>query len=321
MSLAFVFPGQGSQSVGMLGKLQDLPSAHAQIITQTFDEANTQLGLDLWKIVRNGPDDELNQTQYTQPAILSVSIALWRIWQLEQGKMPAMMAGHSLGEYSALVCAGSLSFTHAVKLVHARGRYMQQAVAEGEGAMAAILGLEDAAVIAVCTQVQQDLNRLVAAVNFNAPGQVVIAGYRDAVEQVMQQAKAEGAKRALLLPVSVPSHCALMQNAADKLAQDFAQVSFQTPQIPVVHNVNVASETHGDKIPVLLLQQLTHPVRWVETIQFMQSQGVRQIVECGPGKVLTGLNKRIARQLPGYAMFDVDSLQQIKAKMVTTHAL
>lgn len=309
MSLAFVFPGQGSQSVGMLAELS---SAFAEV-GQTFEEASEALGYDLWQIVSNGPAEELNKTHVTQPAMLAAGVATWRAWQAKSGPAPVMMAGHSLGEYTALVCAGSMAFKDAVGLVADRGRFMQEAVPAGEGAMAAILGLDDEAVIGICEQAAQ--GEVVSAVNFNAPGQVVVAGNAAAVGRAVERAKEAGAKRAVTLPVSAPSHCSLMQSAADRLAERLAGIEIQTPTIPVLHNADVASADTPDGIRDALVRQLYSPVRWVETIKAMAQQGVDVLVECGPGKVLAGLNKRIERRMPIYTMLDGQSLDKAMAEL------
>ena len=304
MSLAFVFPGQGSQSVGMLADL----AASYTLVTDTFAEASEVLGFDLWKLVQEGPADELNQTHITQPAMLSAGVAVWRIWQEKGGAMPAVMAGHSLGEYSALVCAGSMAFRDAVGVVSDRGKFMQAAVPAGEGAMAAILGLDDEVVIALCDEAAS--GQVVSAVNFNSPGQVVVAGSAEAVQRAVELAKEKGAKRALLLPVSVPSHCALMKPAAEQLAERLAGVEIMAPQIPVINNVDVAKASSAEAIRDALVRQLYSPVRWVETIQSMQAEGVDNLIECGPGKVLAGLNKRIERKMAATAVFEPEGLEQ-----------
>ena len=304
MTFAFVFPGQGSQSVGMLA---ELATAYPQV-NDTFQEASDTLGYDLWQLVQNGPEDELNKTHITQPAMLVSGIAVWRVWQAQKGPKPAALAGHSLGEYSALVAAGSLGLSDAVQLVADRGRFMQEAVPAGVGAMAAILGLDDTKVIEVCEQAAED--EVASAVNFNSPGQVVVAGNSAAVERAVALAKEAGAKRAVMLPVSVPSHCSLMMPAAERLAQRLSSVSINTPSLPVINNVDVKAETAPDAIRDALVRQLYSPVRWVETIQGFAKQGLQQIVECGPGKVLTGLNKRIDRELDSLAVLDPASLDQ-----------
>jgi [acyl-carrier-protein] S-malonyltransferase len=304
MGTAFVFPGQGSQAVGMLAGLAEAYPA----VGETFAEASERLGYDLWALVSHGPADELNRTEHTQPAMLAAGVAVWRVWQARGGPRPAMLAGHSLGEYTALVCAGGLVFGDAVELVAARGRFMQAAVPPGTGAMAAILGLEDAAVAALCAEAAE--GEVLAAVNFNAPGQVVIAGTAAAVARAVAAAKGWGAKRALTLPVSVPSHCALMRPAAAQLAERLAEVPVNPPGIPVVHNVDVESHGDAESIRRVLAEQLHSPVRWVETVQYMAASGISTLVECGPGKVLTGLNKRIARELAALAIHDADSVEQ-----------
>lgn len=307
MSFAFIFPGQGSQSVGMLA---DLAAQHVQV-AETFAEASDALGYDLWKITQDGPADELNQTHITQPAMLAGGIAVYRVWQALGGAQPLAMAGHSLGEYTALVAAGSLSLNDAVSLVADRGRFMQEAVPAGVGAMAAILGLDDATMITVCEQAAE--GEVVSAVNFNSPGQVVVAGHKSAVERAVEQAKAAGAKRALLLPVSVPSHCSLMLPAAERLAERMADIEFKTPQIPVYNNVDVVAESDVDAIRAALKRQLFSPVRWVETVQALSGQGVDTVVECGPGKVLAGLNKRINKAMVTQVTLDADSLAKALA--------
>jgi len=304
MSLAFVFPGQGSQSVGMYA---DLAANHPEV-RATFDEASAALGYDLWQVVANGPEEELNKTHVTQPAMLAAGVAAWRAWLANGGKTPAVMAGHSLGEYTALVCAGALDFADAVRLVADRGRFMQEAVPAGAGAMAAILGLEDAQVIEVCAQAGQ--GEVVSAVNFNSPGQVVVAGSSAAVQRAVELAKGAGAKRAVLLPVSVPSHCSLMQPAADRLAERLAAIEVKTPSIPVLNNVDVAAASDPAAIRDALVRQLYSPVRWVETIRRMRADGVDKLVECGPGKVLAGLNKRIEKDMATSAIVDAASLAQ-----------
>jgi [acyl-carrier-protein] S-malonyltransferase len=300
--LAMVFPGQGSQSVGMLA---ELGAAHEPVLA-TFREASQVLGYDLWALVQEGPVDMLNQTDRTQPAMLAAGVAVWRVWCAQGGARPALMAGHSLGEYSALVCAGALDFAAAVALVAERGQRMQAAVPAGTGAMAAILGLEDAQVIELCRQAEE--GEVVAAVNFNSPGQVVIAGNSAAVERAMALAKAAGAKRALPLPVSVPSHCSLMKPAAEAFADSLARIDLRVPEIPVLHNVDMQARHDADAIRAALSEQLYRPVRWVETIQAMHQQGIRQCLEMGPGKVLAGLNKRIEKELETRSVYDPASL-------------
>ena len=303
MSLAFIFPGQGSQSVGMLKDL----SENFSEVSSTFQEASDALGYDLWSLIQEGPAEKLNSTDVTQPAMLASGVAIWRVWQSKGGAMPAMMAGHSLGEYTALVCSGSLDFVDAVKLVSQRGQFMMQAVPTGTGAMAAILGMEDEAVRNVCLEAAA--GEVIEAVNYNSPGQVVVAGNKAAVERVCVLAKEQGAKRALELPVSVPSHCALMKPAADQLAKVLSGISFRSPSIPVINNVDVnASESEAD-IRDALKRQLFSPVRWVETIEKMSADGAEQFIECGPGKVLVGLNKRINKSLVSSALIDTASIE------------
>lgn len=304
MTHAFVFPGQGAQSVGMLAELS---STHP-VVKQTFDEASEVLGYDLWKLSQEGPEDILNQTDKTQPLLLAAAVAIWRLWQKQGGIEPKLMAGHSFGEYSALVCAGALEFTDAVSLARDRGRFMQTAVPEGKGAMAAILGLEDSKVVEICTLVAQ--GEVVSPVNFNAPGQVVIAGHTAAVERAIAQAKIVGAKRALLLSVSVPAHSQLMQSAAEKMAERLAKVTISVPKIPVIHNVDVSTRREPAEIRTALTTQLYHPVRWVETIEKMVNEGITMLFESGPGKVLSGLNKRITRKTKVLSIVDNQSLEQ-----------
>jgi [acyl-carrier-protein] S-malonyltransferase len=297
-----LFPGQGSQSVGMLAEL----AGAYPTVTQTFDEASESLSFDLWRLVQEGPAEQLNQTHNTQPAMLAAGVAVWRIWQLECGPAPVVMAGHSLGEYSALVCAGALGYADAIRLVADRGRFMQEAVPEGDGGMAAILGLDDDRVRQVCAEAAE--SEVVEAVNYNSPGQVVIAGSKAAVERACTLAKAAGAKRALPLAVSVPSHCALMKPAADRLRERLAMITMHAPQIPVLHNVNVEEISDPQGIRERLSQQLYSPVRWVETIQAISDRGIHSLVEAGPGKVLSGLNKRIDRKLTSLAVYDTKGL-------------
>ncbi|MBI3900189.1 MAG: ACP S-malonyltransferase [Gammaproteobacteria bacterium] len=309
MTLAFVFPGQGSQSVGML---HELAQAHTQV-RDTFAEAAAALGFDLWSIVSNGPEERLNQTEITQPAMLSAGVATWRVWRAQGGAMPATMAGHSLGEYTALVCAGALDFTDAVRLVADRARYMQEAVPVGQGGMAAVLGLEDDAVRALCVQAAE--GDVLEAVNFNSPGQIVIAGTAAAIARAVVLAKEAGAKRALALPVSVPSHCALMAPAAARMAERFKSVNLRVPTVPVVHNVSARAEADVNAIRDALTRQIAAPVRWVETVEQITNNGARTFIECGPGKVLTGLNKRIRRELDCRAVYDSQSLQDTLAAL------
>lgn len=299
---AFVFPGQGSQTVGMLTEL----AATYPLVEETFREASDALGYDLWQLVSQGPAEELNKTWQTQPALLAASVAIYRVWQQQGGEQPALMAGHSLGEYSALVCAGVLNFADAVKLVEVRGKLMQEAVPEGTGAMQAIIGLDDAAIRKACEESAQ--GQVVSPVNFNSPGQVVIAGNKEAVERAGAACKAAGAKRALPLPVSVPSHCALMKPAADKLAVALESITFNAPAVPVINNVDVKAETDAAAIRHALVRQLYSPVRWTESVEAMAAQDVTQLLEMGPGKVLTGLTKRIVDSLTAAAVNDTASL-------------
>ena len=304
-NLAFVFPGQGSQSVGMLA---ELTSSHPEV-KYTFERASDVLSLNLWSLITQGPDEELNQTQNTQPAMLAAGFAVWDIWRKQSPIQPTWMAGHSLGEYTALVCSGALTFEDGIKLVAARGRLMQEAVPPGVGAMAAILGLEDQIIIDICAQAAE--KEIVSAVNFNSPGQVVIAGNKTAVERAMSRAKEAGAKRALLLPVSVPSHCALMQSAADKLGTYLNDIEIVTPTIKLVHNVDVSSHDTPDAIRNILKEQLFKPVRWVDSINHMHEQGVTRFVECGPGKVLIGLNKRIAKDAEHFSIYNSETINTL----------
>jgi [acyl-carrier-protein] S-malonyltransferase len=309
MSFAFVFPGQGSQSVGMMGAYGDLAA-----LRDTFAEASDVLKQDIWSMVAEGPAEALNQTINTQPVMLTAGVAVYRAWQAQGGAAPAFMAGHSLGEYTALVAAGALAFADALPLVRYRAEVMQSAVAEGVGAMAAILGLDDDAVRAVCAEAAQ--GDVVEAVNFNSPGQVVIAGNKAAVERGMELAKAKGAKRALPLPVSVPSHCALMRPAAEKLAQYLASVPVKASATPVLHNADVASYDNEAAIKDALVRQLYSPVRWVETVRALADRGVTHVAECGPGKVLAGLNKRIDERVQALALADSASIADSKSVLI-----
>lgn len=300
--IAFVFPGQGSQTVGML---QDLVDASATV-KNTFEEASDALGYDLGGLILNGPAEDLNRTDNTQPALLASSIAVWRYYLELGGTKPTVLAGHSLGEYSALTCAGVIDFASALKLVKARGEFMQTAVPAGVGAMAAIIGLDDDKVKAACAASEQ--GQVVSAVNFNSPGQVVIAGNAEAVERASAACKEAGAKRALPLPVSVPSHCSLMQPAAEQLKAMMAEMSFSDAELPVINNVDVAIAESEAAVKDALVRQLYSPVRWTETVQKLAADGVSTLVECGPGKVLTGLTKRIDKSLAGAAINSVDSV-------------
>lgn len=299
---AMVFPGQGSQTVGMLKDLAD----NYPIVKSTFAEASEVLGYDLWALIQTGPAEELNKTWQTQPALLASSVAIYRVWQSENGSEPDFMAGHSLGEYSALVCAGVIDFKDAIKLVELRGKLMQEAVPNGTGAMYAIIGLGNDSIRLACEQAAQ--GQVVAPVNFNSPGQVVIAGNKEAVERAGVLCKEAGAKRALPLAVSVPSHCALMKPAADKLASTLNSITFNAPKFAVINNVDVKVESAADNIKRALIAQLYSPVRWTETVEEMANQGVTLLVEMGPGKVLTGLTKRIVDTLSGCAVNDKASL-------------
>lgn len=299
---AMVFPGQGSQTVGMLAELAE----QYPIVTETFAQASDVLGYSLWDLVQIGPEDELNKTWKTQPALLAASVAVWRVWQEKQGKMPQMMAGHSLGEYSALVCAGVIDFTAAIKLVELRGQLMQEAVPAGTGAMYAIIGLDNDAIAKACEEAAQ--GQVVSPVNFNSPGQVVIAGNKEAVERAGVLCKEAGAKRALPLAVSVPSHCALMKPAADKLAIALQEIEFKQPEIQVVNNVDVKAQTDVNAIRDALVRQLYNPVRWTETVELIAEKGITQLLEIGPGKVLTGLTKRISKEMNAAAVNDIASL-------------
>lgn len=301
-TLGFTFPGQGSQQVGMLAGLAE---SHP-LVAETFDEASTVLGYDLWQLVQNGPAEQLSLTHITQPAILSASVAIWRVWQAAGGPAPSIMAGHSLGEYSALVCAGVFSFQDAVSLVRQRGEFMQSAVPVGVGAMAAIVGLDDAAVIAACDEASGD--EVVAAVNFNSPGQIVIAGHVAAVQRAMEHCKTAGAKRALPLPVSAPFHSPLMQPAAARFADVLAGVTLQSPTIPVIQNHSLESTGDVERIRQNLVAQIYSPVPWVATVQKLVAQGVTALVEIGPGKVLTGLNRRSAADITVLSVHDPASL-------------
>jgi [acyl-carrier-protein] S-malonyltransferase len=298
MKFAFVFPGQGSQSLGMMAAYGDNP-----VIRATFDEASAALGRDLWQLVGAGPADALNQTVNTQPLMLTAGIAVWRLWQDRGGPRPAMMAGHSLGEYAALVAAGALTLKEAVPLVELRAKAMQEAVPAGTGAMAAVLSLDAEVVKSACVEAAQ--GEVVQAVNFNSPEQTVIAGHKAAVERAAELCKAKGAKRAVMLPVSAPFHCSLMQPAAEKLALKLVDVAISTPQTPVINNVDVATVNEPAAIREALVRQAAAPVRWVETMRAMQAAGVTHVFECGPGKVLAGLVKRCAEGVQGGAMSDL----------------
>ncbi|WP_427833359.1 ACP S-malonyltransferase [Actinobacillus pleuropneumoniae] len=309
-NFAMVFPGQGSQAVGMLA---DLATAYP-IVEETFKQASDVLGYDLWDLVQNGSAEDLGQTQRTQPALLASSVAIYRVWQQKYPELkPSVMAGHSLGEYSALVCAGVLDFQDAIKLVELRGNAMQQAVPAGTGAMYAIIGLDNEAIINACEQAQAEVGEIVSAINFNSPGQVVIAGTKAAAEKAGELCKAAGAKRALPLAVSVPSHCALMKPAADKLAEALQNITLNVPVVPVINNVDVSVETDAEAICNALVHQLYSPVRWTETVEKMANEGVTTLYEIGPGKVLTGLTSRIVKELKAQAVNDLVSLEAVSA--------
>jgi [acyl-carrier-protein] S-malonyltransferase len=305
MKLACVFPGQGSQSIGMMA---ELAAQHGEV-KELFSTASAVLGYDLWALVIDGPVEELNKTACTQPAMLTAGVAAWQILKKSVDIRPVLIAGHSLGEYTALVCSGAIDFADAVKLVAERGRLMQAAVPEGAGAMAAILGLDDDTIKSICKQLSTD-KEIVQPVNYNSPGQVVIAGNAGAVEKAMQLAKQAKAKRALLLPVSVPSHSALMSGAAQQLSDYMANVAISTPAISVLHNIDAVSHNDPAKIADCLIKQLHHPVLWVDTVNNLIAQGVNAIVECGPGKVLAGLNRRIDKTVPNYTIDNVDNLNR-----------
>tara|TARA_R110002167_G_scaffold49184_6_gene144254 strand:+ start:8174 stop:9112 length:939 start_codon:yes stop_codon:yes gene_type:complete len=302
----FVFPGQGSQKKGMLSAI----AAQHPVIKSSFDEASAALGIDLWAVVSEDADGLLDQTHITQPALLTASVALWRLWLEQGGALPELLAGHSLGEYSALVCADVLSLGDAVSLVHKRGLYMQEAVPAGTGAMAAILGLDDEKIQAICEQQAQ--GEVVAPANYNSTGQTVIAGSVAAVERAMAACKEAGAKRALLLNVSVPSHCALMLPAAQRLADDLEAVDFKTPQVPVIQNINGRVAKNSEDIKANLLKQLYMPVQWVESVGCMWDFGVSQLVECGPGKVLGGLIKRIEPNMETFSLEEPENFVQTR---------
>jgi [acyl-carrier-protein] S-malonyltransferase len=308
MKLAFVFPGQGSQALGMMNGF----AAHP-VVRETFAEASDALGDDLWQLVEDGPAEALSLTTNTQPVMLTAGVAIYRAWLASGGAKPTVVAGHSLGEYTALVAAGALAFADAVPLVRFRAQAMQDAVPPGVGAMAAIMGGDDDAVAAACTEAAQ--GQVVEPVNFNAPGQVVIAGHREAVERAIALAKQKGAKRGVLLPVSAPFHSSLLKPAADKLAARLAQVTFAPPVIPVIHNVDVAEHSAPDAIRAALAQQAASPVRWTATVQYMAALGVTHVVECGPGRVLAGMNKRIADSIEAFALIDSDAINETLAAL------
>ena len=306
MKMAFVFPGQGSQTVGMMSGFALHP-----VVRETFAEASAALGDDLWKLVEEGPAEALNLTTNTQPVMLTAGVAVYRAWLASGGPPPAVVAGHSLGEYTALVAAGALAFGDAVPLVRFRAQAMQDAVPAGVGAMAAIMGGEDAAVTAACLEAAQD--QVVEPVNFNAPGQIVIAGHREAVERAIALAKQKGAKRGVLLPVSAPFHSSLLKPAADKLTVRLAQIAFVAPAIPVIHNVDVAEHATPDAIRGALARQAASPVRWTATVRRMVEHGVTHVVECGPGRVLAGMTKRIAEGIESFALIDSAAIDETLA--------
>lgn len=306
---AFLFPGQGSQSLGMMAEL----AAEQAIVCETFAAASDALDMDLWALCQEGPLELLNRTTNTQPAMLAAGIATWRVWLAAGGAKPDHLAGHSLGEYSALVAAESINFEDAVRLVRRRGELMQAAVPEGEGAMAAIIGMEDEALEKLCLDVAGD--EIVSCANYNAPGQVVIAGQRNAVQRACEMALDVGARRALPLPVSVPSHCMLMRDAAGELHEALNAIAIETPAIPVIHNADVQAHDDPELIRDTLARQLWQPVRWTRTIQALSAAGTGRFVECGPGKVLAGLNRRIERQLPIDALTDMAALKQLQEEL------
>lgn len=304
MKVAFVFPGQGSQSVGMMNSYSELPS-----VRETFNEASDILQQDLWSLVSNGPEDSLNLTTNTQPVMLAADVSIYRAWQQAGGIEPHYLAGHSLGEYAALVAAEVLTFTDALKLVRYRAKVMQETVPEGTGGMAAIVGLDDDTVSSVCTEVINALpDTSLEPANFNAPGQVVIAGHSQAVARAVALVKSKGAKLAVILPMSIPSHCSLMQPAAEKFALLLEEIALQSPRIPVLHNADVQQHSETASIREILVRQLYRPVRWTETIQTIAAQNVKHVVECGPGKVLSGLSRRIDKNLENIALTDSGSL-------------
>lgn len=306
-ALGFIFPGQGSQSLGMLSGIAEQYNE----VAHTFTEASDVLHYDLWQLVQNGPAVELDKTVNTQPALLTASFAIWRILTTRMQMRPALFAGHSLGEYTALVCANALAFQDAVKLVHARGQFMQEAVNEGTGAMAAIIGLDDSIVAAICQQALTYPDEVLSPANFNSVGQVVVAGHKTAVERAIVLAKEQGAKLATLIPVSVPSHCKLMEPAAKRLAALLNETEFTLPDTPVINNVDVLPYQSIEEIRQGLIKQLYSPVRWVETIHYFIKAGVTQLVECGPGKVLTGLNKRIDKNLQTLNLAETDGIEAL----------
>ncbi|HYL01857.1 MAG TPA: ACP S-malonyltransferase [Steroidobacteraceae bacterium] len=311
MAFGFVFPGQGSQSVGMLGAL----AASGEAVRGTFAEASAVLGYDLWKLVSEGPESELNATERTQPALLAAGVATWRLWRARGGTPPAVVSGHSLGEFTALTCAGALEFAAAIELVRYRGEVMQAAVPAGSGAMAAILGLDDALVVALCREASA--GAIVEAANFNSPGQVVIAGEAAAVARAIELARSRGAKRAVILPVSVPSHSSLMRGAAERLRARLAGVALVAPQIRYLSAVDAAAHESPDDIRALLVRQLSGPVRWADTLRALAAAGLAQVIECGPGRVLTALNRRIERR-PGLEFLALEDPASLDAALAAT---
>lgn len=300
-NLAIIFPGQGSQKVGMLADYES-----SELFQSTFREASEALGYDAWEAVKEGPQEKLNLTEITQPILLTCSIALWRIWQDKNGSTPALLAGHSLGEWSALVASEVVAFQDAVKLVRSRGQYMQDAVPAGEGAMAAIIGLADDAVEKICSDLSGD--GVVSPVNYNSPGQLVIAGSAGSVEKAIEACREAGAKKAMSLPVSAPFHTSLMKPAADRLESEIMGTAFSQPKIPIVHNVSALTESDGEKIKQIMVEQIYSPVKWVSCVQALVSKGVSQSVECGPGRVLSGLNRRIDKSISSFAIDKPDAL-------------
>lgn len=306
-SLAFVFPGQGSQKIGMLAAAYTL----SDDVRRTFAEASDALGYDVWALVAEGDQAALNLTENTQPVLLAASVALWRSWLAQGGAMPAMLAGHSLGEFSALTCAGSLDFADALRLVRERGRFMQSAVPVGEGAMAAVLGIDDADIRRICEETASAQGEVVAPVNFNAPGQVVIAGHTGAVHVAIEALKAAGAKRAIPLPVSAPFHTTLMQPAGERLAEVLAGIAVRTPEIPVIHNVHARAEHDPDSIRAVLVAQIASPVMWTDCVRTLTGAGVTRVAECGPGNVLCGLNRRIDKSIDNYPLESPEGIQAL----------
>jgi [acyl-carrier-protein] S-malonyltransferase len=310
-NIGFIFPGQGSQKLGMLAEL----AANFSVVEETFAQASTILDQDLWQVSQTDQNEQLNQTDITQPVLLAASVALWRVWQDQQGSQPSILAGHSLGEYSALVCSGVLAFSDAIQLVHQRGLYMQTAVSAGTGKMAAIVGLDDDKIAGLCEQATQ--GQVVSAANFNSPGQTVIAGDVDAVERAIVLCKEAGAKRALALNVSVPSHCSLMKPAAEQLKVELDRVQFNSPQIPVVQNVNAQTSEDPNLIKENLIKQLYVPVLWIDSVKYMRANGVEKLLECGPGNVLSGLIRRIDPQVSCFASDNPASLENAIAELLS----